>query len=96
MRGEVLEIDCQAPETAIPLLRAAGWFEEVALYGAQIHAVGPDAGQRGQAARELLAGAGIAVYSVERIAPSLEDVFIASVTSASVTSAGERDSGGSS
>jgi ABC-2 type transport system ATP-binding protein len=79
MRGQVLEIDCDAPEAAIPLLRQTGWFDEVALYGAQVHAVGVGAAERAAAVSALLAGAGIAVRSAELIAPSLEDVFIASV-----------------
>ena len=42
MRGQVLEIDCDEPALAIPALREMGVFEEVALYGALIHAVAPD------------------------------------------------------
>jgi len=80
MRGQVLEIDCDAPGTAIPALRQSGWFEEVALYGAQVHAVGAGVAGRIEATRALLAGAGVTVFSIEPIAPSLEDVFIASVT----------------
>jgi len=80
MRGQVLEIDCDAPGTAIPLLRQTGWFDEVALYGAQIHAVGQDVAQRMEAVQTVLAGAGVHIQSLTPIAPSLEDVFIASVT----------------
>ena len=87
MRGQVLEIDCDAPATAIPALRQSGWFEEVALYGAQVHAVGVGAEQRREATRALLTDAGVAVFSIEPIAPSLEDVFIASVARASVARA---------
>ncbi|HUW11987.1 MAG TPA: ABC transporter ATP-binding protein, partial [Anaerolineae bacterium] len=39
MRGQVLEIDCDQPERALLALRALERFDEVALYGAQIHAV---------------------------------------------------------
>jgi hypothetical protein len=54
----------------------------VALYGAQIHAVVPDALAYREAVRSTLAGAQVQVASVEWIAPSLEDVFISSVTAA--------------
>lgn len=82
MRGQVLEIACASPERAIPVLRDSGWFDEVALYGAYIHAVGPDAGQRAPEVEQLLAKADIQVYAASQIAPSLEDVFIAAVARA--------------
>ena len=79
MQGQVLEIDCDSPEEAIPLLRGAGWYDEVALYGALVHAVGAEAERYIEPSRQLLKEAGIEVLSIDRIAPSLEDVFIASV-----------------
>ena len=82
MQGQVLEIDCSSPEDAIPLLRQTGWFDEVALYGALVHAVGVEAERRIDAIRPLLKEAGIHVHALDHIAPSLEDVFIASVTKA--------------
>lgn len=79
MRGQVLEIDCDQPALAIPALRELGVFEEVALYGALIHAVAPDVeALRPQIGRRL-AAAGVRVRTVDVIAPSLEDVFISSV-----------------
>ena len=79
MRGEVLEVDCDAPREAVPLLRALGEFSEVSLYGARIHLVAPDAAAHISAVRATLTQAGIAVHSVEQILPSLEDVFISQV-----------------
>jgi ABC-2 type transport system ATP-binding protein len=84
MRGQVLEIDCTDSETAMRVLQAAkasGQFplDEVALYGAQIHAVVPDAEAFIQPIEALLAGEGIAVNTIEWIAPTLEDVFISAV-----------------
>ncbi len=55
-------------------------MEEVALYGAQIHAVVPDAKESAMAIRSLLEREQIEVIAIERIAPTLEDVFISSVT----------------
>lgn len=79
MRGQVLEIDCDQPALAIPVLRDMGAFEEVALYGALIHAVAPDVEiLREQVARRL-AEEGVHVRTIDAIAPSLEDVFISSV-----------------
>ena len=82
MRGQVLEIDSNAPEDVILALRRTGWFDEVALYGALVHAVGEDAVQRIDAVWSLLQNIGVHVHSIDHIAPSLEDVFIASVNRA--------------
>ena len=79
MRGQVLEIDCDAPAAAILALRAMGVFDEVALYGALIHAVADDAQALQPRIERLLGEAGIRIEAMDVIAPSLEDVFIASV-----------------
>ncbi len=79
MRGQVLEIDCDNPGQAIHALREMGIFEEVALYGALIHAVTGDAQILMPQIEDKLRGAGVQVRTMEVIAPSLEDVFISSV-----------------
>jgi ABC-2 type transport system ATP-binding protein len=84
MRGHVLEIDCADSEAAMRVLQAAKQAErlplnEVALYGAQIHAVVPDAETFKEPVADLLTEQGIVVNSVAWIAPTLEDVFISSV-----------------
>ena len=79
MRGQVLEIDCDDPAAAIPVLREMGLFEEVALYGAQIHAVASDMESLLPQIDRRLQGAGVEVHTMDIIAPSLEDVFISSV-----------------
>jgi ABC-2 type transport system ATP-binding protein len=86
MEGDVLEIDCDNSEAAIPLLQAAEEtgrlpLREVALYGAQIHVVIPDANALKGPIRSLLEEGGIPVNSIEWIAPTLEDVFISAVKS---------------
>jgi ABC-2 type transport system ATP-binding protein len=84
MRGHVLEIRCRNSERAMRVLQAARAsgripFDEIALYGAQVHAVVPDADQWKGPVWDLLVEAGIDVHAVEWIAPTLEDVFISSV-----------------
>ena len=79
MRGQVLEIDCEDPAIAIPALREMGAFDEVALYGALIHAVAPDVQALKPEIAERLQSAGVQVRTMDVIAPSLEDVFISSV-----------------
>jgi len=96
MRGHVLEIDCRSSERAMHVLRRATEerrvpFDEIALYGAQIHAVVPDAETYREPVRQLLLEHGIDVRSVEWIAPTLEDVFISSVKARGDTDGKNRD-----
>lgn len=91
MRGQVLEINTSNPDHAMRALKAAQqrgqvWLEEAALYGAQIHAVVPDARAYAQPLRALLEAENIPVRSLEWIAPTLEDVFISSVTTLATAS----------
>ncbi len=78
MRGQVLEVDCAQPEVAIPTLREMGLFEEVALYGALIHVVTQDPDTHHPLIEQALHDKDVQVSAIDRIAPSLEDVFIAS------------------
>ena len=79
MRGQVMEIDCAAPEVAMGVLRETGLFDEVSLYGALIHIVAEGAEAHRPQVKAALQDAGVEIWSIEIIAPSLEDVFIASV-----------------
>jgi ABC-2 type transport system ATP-binding protein len=84
MHGDLLEITVSNPDSAMRVLKTAQQsgrlpLDEVALYGAQIHVVTPSAKTYKEAIRELLAGEGFEVRSIEWIAPTLEDVFISSV-----------------
>jgi ABC-2 type transport system ATP-binding protein len=82
MPGQVLEIDCVQSERAMKVLRQMDVFAEVTLYGSLIHAVTPagiTAGAQKSLIEHALADASVEVKTVDRIAPSLEDVFIASV-----------------
>ncbi|HLO14428.1 MAG TPA: hypothetical protein VK206_06350, partial [Anaerolineales bacterium] len=84
MRGQVLEINISNPETALRILKAVQQsnqlpLDEVALYGAQIHAVVPNAQEYKEVIERLLTEQNIQVKSIAWIAPTLEDVFISSV-----------------
>ncbi|MEA3340259.1 MAG: ABC transporter ATP-binding protein, partial [Chloroflexota bacterium] len=89
MRGQVLEISTPDPDRAMRVLKEAQAsgslpFDEVALYGAQIHAVVPDAEAFKQPVRALLEDAEVGIQTIEWIAPTLEDVFISAVKSNAV------------
>ncbi|MGA2488687.1 MAG: ABC transporter ATP-binding protein [Anaerolineales bacterium] len=84
MHGQILEIGTLDPDRAIRLLREAQAkgslpLEEVALYGAQIHAVVPEAKKYRQPVRQLLEAGNVPVSSIEWIVPTLEDVFISTI-----------------
>jgi ABC-2 type transport system ATP-binding protein len=79
MRGQVFEIDCAAPQAAMGVLQEMGLFSDVSLYGALIHTVAQGADGYREKIETALRTAGIEVRSIDVIAPSLEDVFIASV-----------------
>jgi ABC-2 type transport system ATP-binding protein len=86
MRGRVLEISSPLPDRVMSVLKTAQQsgelpLDEVALYGAQIHAVIPDETQLRDAVRRTLEGAGIPITSLGWIEPTLEDVFISAVSS---------------
>ena len=78
MHGQVVEIDCSDPDAAVSVLRSAGRFQEVSLYGALIHVVAPEAAALEAEIRRLLQERQITIRHLAPIAPSLEDVFIAS------------------
>ena len=90
MHGDVLEINTPDPDRAMRLLKEAQSkkslpLEEVALYGAQIHVVVPDAKKFSQPVKKLLKAEDVRVDSLEWIVPTLEDVFISTIR----TSAGQ-------
>jgi ABC-2 type transport system ATP-binding protein len=82
MHGDVVEIDCDDASQAVPLLRELDIFEEVALYGALIHVVTNNTSEHIPLIEKTLTENGLTITSVERIAPSLEDVFISSAREA--------------
>jgi ABC-2 type transport system ATP-binding protein len=86
MVGQVLEINTDDPDKGMRVLLDAAEFgeipfDEVALYGAQIHAVVSDAERYQSAIVALLSDAGVTTHAIEWIAPTLEDVFISAVKS---------------
>lgn len=80
--AQVIEIEGAPLETALAALRAAKLFDEVALYGSAIHAIGTDAAAKIPEVRGRLESSGVSVTRLELIAPSLEDVFIARLRAA--------------
>ncbi|MFP3897040.1 MAG: ABC transporter ATP-binding protein [Anaerolineales bacterium] len=79
MEGEVLEIACSAPARAMDTLKGSDLFDDVSLYGTLVHVVGQDVENHRPRIERMLEEIGVKMDSMNVIAPSLEDVFVASV-----------------
>jgi ABC-2 type transport system ATP-binding protein len=81
MSEAVLELDCDRPNDAMAAIEALPEVKEVALYGKGLHAVAPDAAAATAAIRAALAAGGFRLDRLERITPTLEDVFVSLIES---------------
>jgi ABC-2 type transport system ATP-binding protein len=77
MQEEVLEVVCERPQDAMGEIEKLPGVKEVALFGKGLHVVAEDAGMAISEIRSLLG----TTASVEKIAPSLEDVFVSLIES---------------
>jgi len=76
MRSAVLELDCDRPNDAMLALERLPAVQEVALFGKGLHAVAADPAAAEAAIRAALAAGGFRLARIERIVPTLEDVFV--------------------
>ena len=84
---QVLRVACERPEGALELLSAQPGVRDAALFGREIHLLAEEAERLAPALQKLLEAEGWSPSSVERITPSLEDVFV------SLIEAKDRESG---
>ena len=86
LRGQMIDpifrIDTDDGPRAVPLLSGAEGIVDVSLFGRGLRVVVRDPAEQGGMLRARLAAAGLGCRAVERIAPSLEDVFVSSVSRA--------------
>jgi ABC-2 type transport system ATP-binding protein len=76
MPEEVLEVLCQRPQDAMGEIEKVRGVKEVALFGKGLHVVAEDAEATAAMVRSLLKERGYEIARVEKIVPSLEDVFV--------------------
>jgi ABC-2 type transport system ATP-binding protein len=76
MQDEVLDLQCERPQEAMEAVEAMAGVKEVALFGKGLHVVVTEAGQVIESIRQGLAERGFHVFLIEKIIPSLEDVFV--------------------
>ncbi len=72
----ILEIRADKPVDAMRLLDAMPQVEKTSLFGTAVHAVLRDASTSPEEIAARLSAAGLVVESLDRVAPSLEDVFL--------------------
>jgi ABC-2 type transport system ATP-binding protein len=76
MAEEVLEVVCDRPQEAMGEIEAVPAVREVALFGRAIHVVTEDSARAKGLIETQLSEKGFRVGSIEKITPSLEDVFV--------------------
>jgi ABC-2 type transport system ATP-binding protein len=76
MREDVLDLLCDEPENAMVEVERLASVKEAALFGRGLHVVAEDGRRAAEEIRRLLEGQGRRVERIERIVPSLEDVFV--------------------
>ncbi len=75
---EVLEVMCERPQDTMGEIEKLAGIKDVALFGKGLHVVAENGDAAVGAIRDLLGKSGFPprAYHVEKIAPSLEDVFV--------------------
>ena len=76
MHEEVLEVTCERPFDVIEGIEKLASVKEAALFGKALHVVARDGGRAVQDIERLLGERGIKGARIEKITPSLEDVFV--------------------
>ncbi|MRR33765.1 ABC transporter ATP-binding protein [bacterium] len=76
MEEEVIEVVCDRPQVAIEHIEALEEVRHAALFGAGLHVVARDAERTIPVMAEALAQRDFPVRRIEKIVPSLEDVFV--------------------
>jgi ABC-2 type transport system ATP-binding protein len=82
----VLEVTAPRPGEALEALDGASWALETSIFGTRVHVVVESADEGRRRIEERLARAGVGPVAIERILPSLEDVFIHHVEEAEAAS----------
>jgi ABC-2 type transport system ATP-binding protein len=76
MREHIVEVLCDRAEVAMGGIEKLDCVKEAALFGRGLHVVADDSRKAVPAIRELLETLGHRIERIERIVPSLEDVFV--------------------
>jgi ABC-2 type transport system ATP-binding protein len=81
MTEEIVEVICGQPQAALALIETLPGVRHTALFGRGLHVVSDAADRIMPVIAACLAGAGCSASRLERIVPSLEDVFVSLIES---------------
>jgi ABC-2 type transport system ATP-binding protein len=76
----VMEVECDPLITALDLLKKEAWVSEAAVFGDSLHVIGKEGVDLEKEVNALFQRQGILLKRMERIKPSLEDVFVSLIT----------------
>jgi drug efflux transport system ATP-binding protein len=76
MQEDVLEVACERPQDAMEEIRKLSGVKDVALFGKYLHVVADDGEAAARSVKESLPQKGFLVERIEKIVPSMEDVFV--------------------
>jgi ABC-2 type transport system ATP-binding protein len=81
LTNPIFETECSRPDEAINLLDGINWIKSTAFFGEYIHVTLNNTEinnweQRKNEIKDILENGGLEVKRIERISPSLEDVFV--------------------
>jgi ABC-2 type transport system ATP-binding protein len=80
MKGELLLVECEPLGDAVEALQSAPSVMDAAVFGNALHLVVADAARAVPQLESYLADRGVKVTRMEKIRPSLEDVFVSLTT----------------
>jgi drug efflux transport system ATP-binding protein len=76
MREDVLEVACDRPQDAMEEIRKLAGVKEAALFGKNLHVVAEDGKAAARSVEDSLRPKGFEIEHIEKIVPSMEDVFV--------------------
>lgn len=76
IRHPILEVQCSNVIQAMEEIESQPWAIETSVFGTHLHVSVPNEEEGTMRIRETLSASSIDIYNIERITPSLEDVFI--------------------
>ena len=80
MRGELLLVECEPLGAAVEAMQLAPGVMDAAVFGNALHLVVADAARSTPQLESYFVGCGIRATRMEKISPSLEDVFVSLTT----------------
>ncbi|MGD0914818.1 MAG: ABC transporter ATP-binding protein [Thermodesulfobacteriota bacterium] len=76
LKQGVMEVECDPLILALDLLKKEPWIYETAVFGNSLHVIGKEGVDSEKAITDLFQRQGILLRRMDRIRPSLEDVFV--------------------